>query len=142
MISNLTGPVDDNGHGTFMMGTAVGNQITLEFGLASLANIYPIKVADANGISTTTLLLKGLAAAYDHCTSVRQSSSLRACIVYLPFSPIDANRALIDPVINNLVNAEPFMFIVTSAGNSRILASTVSPGSAAGSFVVASSACL
>jgi serine protease AprX len=69
-IGDNQNPYDDNGHGTFVTGIAVGNGICggkTCVGVAPEAEVVGIKTIGANGESSTFRILDGMQWLYDNC---------------------------------------------------------------------------
>lgn len=68
------------------MGAATGSQGTPEFGLASKSLIYPIKVTNPFGETTSDILIAALTIARDDCLANYGDPSSLGCIVYFPLN--------------------------------------------------------
>lgn len=69
MIGNETEPYDDNGHGTFVTGVAIGNGLTSAGeirGVAPMANVVGVKVIGKSGESGAYKILDGMQWLFDN----------------------------------------------------------------------------
>ena len=67
-VNKKTEPYDDNGHGTFVVGTACGNGIFCNNnkGFAPMSNIISLKALDKNGSSNSNVILDAMQWIYEN----------------------------------------------------------------------------
>ena len=124
LVKNNNIPYDDNGHGTFVAGTACGNGILsqLNMGIAPQANIISIKALGENGESNSNVILDAMQWVYEN------QKVYNIGVVCMSFgAECDENFDPLSRGAEALWKAG--IIVVAAAGNSGPNASTIkSPG--------------
>lgn len=120
---------DKNGHGTF----CAGNVASKSFGVCTDANIFGVKVLDAQGSGSTSGVLKGMQYVFNrHLTQLKLDHKIRS-IVSMSLGggySLAMNRAA-----EKMITSDT-LYLVVASGNENGDACKTSPASARGVFSV------
>lgn len=123
-ISDGNGPVDCNGHGTHVAGTAAGTQ----YGIAKNAKIVPVRVLGCTGFGSFSQVIAGL----EWILSPENPNSKTQAVVNMSLG--GNASATIDAAVTKLTNSG--IVVVVAAGNSNADACNYSPARAPSAITV------
>ena len=123
-ISDGNGPIDCNGHGTHVAGTAAGTQ----YGIAKNAKIVPVRVLGCTGSGSFSQVIAGL----EWILSPENPNSKTQAVVNMSLG--GNASATIDAAVTKLTNSG--IVVVVAAGNSNADACNYSPARAPSAITV------